>query len=76
MQERSAFDFGGNRIVRQSEPMKIGKHEWRLTLYRFLDTCGIAAKPCRTWSPPFRRSHSGPWPRYLVQSPLTRFSSS
>ena len=34
MQERSAFDFGGNRIVRQSEPMKIGKHEWRLTLYR------------------------------------------
>ena len=43
---------------------------------RFLDTCGIAAKPCRTWSPPFRRSHSGPWPRYLVQSPLTRFSSS
>ena len=26
MQERSAFDFGGNRIVRQSEPMKIGNH--------------------------------------------------
>ena len=27
MQERSAFDFGGNRIVRQSEPMKIGNHQ-------------------------------------------------
>ena len=34
MKARSAFDFGGNRILRQSEPMKIGKHEWRLTLYR------------------------------------------
>ena len=34
MEGRSAFDFGGNRIIRQSEPTRIGKHEWRLTLYR------------------------------------------
>ena len=34
MKARSAFDFGGNRIIRQSEPMTIGKHQWRLTLYR------------------------------------------
>ena len=33
MEGRSAFDFGGNRIIRQSEPTRIGKHEWRLTLY-------------------------------------------
>ena len=30
----SAFAFGTNRIIHQSEPMKIGRHEWRLTLYR------------------------------------------
>ena len=30
MEARSAFAFGGNRIIRQSEPMTIGKHEWRL----------------------------------------------
>ena len=34
MAGRSAFDFAGNRIIRQSEPKRIGKHEWRLTLYR------------------------------------------
>ena len=34
MESRSAFSFAGNRIIRQSEPMRIGKHEWRLTLYR------------------------------------------
>ena len=34
MKDRSAFNFGGNRILRQSEPTRIGKHEWRLTLYR------------------------------------------
>ena len=34
MADRSPVDFGGNRIVRRSESMRIGKHEWRLTLYR------------------------------------------
>ena len=34
MEGGSAFAYGSNRIIRQSKPMKIGSHEWRLTLYR------------------------------------------
>ena len=34
MTEKSAFDLPGNRIVNHSQPIRIGKHEWRLTLYR------------------------------------------
>ena len=31
---RSAFEFGGDRFVRQSEPIEAGMYERRLTLYR------------------------------------------
>lgn len=30
---RSAFTFRAKRIVRHSDPVTIGKHQWRLTLY-------------------------------------------
>ena len=31
--DKSAFGFASNRIVRHSDPVTIGRHEWRLTLY-------------------------------------------
>ena len=66
MEGRSAFDFGGNRVIRQSEPMTIGKHEWRLTLYRSehherpLDRLRMAPDGRRADPPPMPRRRLPP----------------
>ena len=61
MEASSAFDFAGNRIIRQSEPMTIGKHDWRLTRYRsqHYDRPLIGYEWRRTDGSPIRRKCPG-----------------
>ena len=67
--DRSVFSAESESIVRRSEPMRIGKHEWRVTQYRDQSyglLVGCEWRPLQTASNtrPCRWRHARDWPRY------------
>ena len=66
---RSVFSTESESIVRRYEPMRIGKHEWRLTQYRdqsYELLVGCEWRPLQTASNirPCHWRHARDWPRY------------
>ena len=66
--DRSVFFAEGESIVRRSEPMRIGEHEWRLTQYRDQSyglLVGCEWRPLQTSNTrPCHWRHARDWPRY------------
>ena len=67
--DRSALSAESESIVRRSAPMRIGKHEWRLTQYRDQSyglLVGCEWRPLQTASNihPCHWRHARDWPRY------------
>ena len=58
---RSAFATEAKRILRQSDPVVIGKHEWRLTLYTIEKSASAEETPLIGYE--WRRLDQHPIPR-------------